>query len=58
MGNIHTVGPDSAMFITGNINWGWGKFSYKLPGGCGQSSRSVVIGDWGWAWWFVSDVQK
>jgi len=43
MGNIHTVGPDSAMFITG---------------GCGQSSRSVVIGDWGWAWWFVSDVQK
>jgi len=43
MGNIHTVGPDSALFVTG---------------GCGQSSRSVVIGDWAWAWWFVSDVQK
>merc|ERR1719419_1734168 len=43
MGNIHSVGPDKALFVTG---------------GCGQSSRSVVIGDWAWAWWFVSDVQK
>jgi len=43
MGNVHSVGPDRALFITG---------------GCGQSSRSVVIGDWAWAWWFVSDVQR
>jgi len=43
MGNIHTVGPDKALFITG---------------GCGQSSASIVVGDWAWAWWFVSDVQR
>eukprot|EP00092_Neocalanus_flemingeri_P078296 GFUD01097358.1.p1 GENE.GFUD01097358.1~~GFUD01097358.1.p1 ORF type:complete len:438 (+),score=141.71 GFUD01097358.1:29-1315(+) len=42
MGNIHTVGPDRALFVTG---------------GCGTSSRSVVVGNWAWAWWFVSDVQ-
>eukprot|EP00091_Calanus_sinicus_P009128 TRINITY_DN21525_c0_g1_i1.p1 TRINITY_DN21525_c0_g1~~TRINITY_DN21525_c0_g1_i1.p1 ORF type:complete len:235 (-),score=48.64 TRINITY_DN21525_c0_g1_i1:105-809(-) len=43
MGNVHTTGPDKALFVTG---------------GCGQSSRTVVVGDWAWAWWFVSDVQK
>jgi len=43
MGNVHTSGPDQALFVTG---------------GCGVSSRSIVIGDWAWAWWFVSDVQK
>jgi len=43
MGNVHTCGPDTALFVTG---------------GCGVSSRSVVIGGWSWAWWFVSDVQK
>jgi len=43
MGNVHTAGIDQALFVTG---------------GCGVSSRTVVIGDWAWAWWFVSDVQK
>jgi len=43
MGNFHSCGPDQALFVTG---------------GCRESSRSVVIGDWTWAWWFVSDVQK
>ena len=33
-------------------------FKFKLAGECGVSSRSVVVGDWAWAWWFVSDVQK
>jgi len=43
MGNFHTSGPDQALFVTG---------------GCGVSSRSIVIGDWAWAWWFVSDIQR
>jgi len=43
MGAVHSVGPDSALFVTG---------------GCGSSSRSVVSGGWAWAWWFVSDVQR
>jgi len=43
MGNIHTVGPNEAMVISG---------------GCfGESEKRTVVGSWGWAWWAVSDVQ-
>ena len=31
---------------------------FEFIGGCGQSSASIVVGDWAWAWWFVSDVQR
>lgn len=44
MGNIHTVGPNEALVISG--------------GCCGSTGKTKVIGGWGWAWWFVTDVQK
>eukprot|EP00494_Astrolonche_serrata_P030194 UN30461 len=43
MGNIHTVGPNEAMVISG---------------GCfGSAEKRTVVGGWGWAWAMVSDVQ-
>lgn len=44
MGNIHTVGPNEALVISG--------------GCCGSTGREKIIGGWGWAWWCVTDVQK
>lgn len=45
MGNIHTVGPNEALIISG---------------GCcgGENKKRTVVGGWGWAWWCVSDVQR
>ena len=45
MGTIHSCGPSQAVVISG----GW----------CGaQAKKKVVVGDWGLAWWWVTDVQK
>merc|ERR1712121_273887 len=44
MGNIHTVGPNEALVVSG--------------GCCGSAGRTKVIGGWAWAWWLVTDVQK
>jgi len=44
MGNINTVGPNEALVISG--------------GCCGAQNRTTIIGGWGWAWWFVTDVQR
>lgn len=44
MGNIHTVGPNEALVISG---------------GCfGNQSVRRIIGGWGWAWWCVTQTQK
>ena len=44
MGNIHTSGPNEALVISG--------------GCCGNTGRSIIIGNWGWAWWCLTDVQR
>jgi len=44
MGNIHTVGPNEALVISG--------------GCCGAQSKKTIIGGWGWAWCLVTDVQS
>ncbi|XP_050408143.1 flotillin-2 [Patella vulgata] len=44
MGNIHTVGPNNALVISG--------------GCCGGQGRKYIIGGWGWAWWLVTDTQS
>merc|ERR1712227_357189 len=44
MGNIHTVGPNQALIVSG--------------GCCGSTSKKTVVGGWAWAWWLVTDVQK
>jgi len=44
MGNIHTVGPNEALVVSG--------------GCCGSTGKTKVIGGWAWAWWLVTDVQK
>lgn len=45
MGQIHTVGPNRALIVSG---------------GCvgGQDRKKMVVGGWAWAWWCVSDVQE
>lgn len=43
MGNIHTVGPNEALIISG----GW----------CGSTTKKMIIGGWAWVWWAVNDVQ-
>lgn len=43
MGNIHTVGPNEALVISG--------------GCCGTKAVRTIIGGWGWAWWLVTEVQ-
>ncbi|KAK3591507.1 hypothetical protein CHS0354_031613 [Potamilus streckersoni] len=43
MGNIHTVGPNEAIVISG--------------GCCGATDRKFIVGGWGWAWCLVTDVQ-
>ena len=44
MGNIHTVGPNEALVVSG--------------GCCGSTGKKKVIGGYAWAWWFVTDTQK
>lgn len=44
MGNIHTVGPNEALVVSG--------------GCCGATSKKTIVGGWAWAWWFVTDVQR
>lgn len=44
MGNIHTVGPDEALIVSG--------------GCCSSTSKKMVVGGWAWAWWMVTDVQR
>jgi flotillin len=44
MGNIHTVGPNEALIVSG--------------GCCGSRSKTTRVGGWAWAWWLVTDVQK
>ncbi|XP_063368508.1 flotillin-2 isoform X2 [Cydia amplana] len=44
MGNIHTVGPNEALIVSG---------------GCfGSTTKKTIVGGWGWAWWLVTDVQR
>ncbi|XP_060595517.1 flotillin-2-like [Ruditapes philippinarum] len=43
MGNIHTVGPNEALVISG---------------GCCGDGRKFIVGGWGWAWWCVTDTQS
>ena len=43
MGNIHTVGPNEALIISG---------------GCfGDKKVKTIVGGWGWSWWLVCEVQ-
>uniref|UniRef100_A0A6A7G060 Flotillin-2-like isoform X2 n=1 Tax=Hirondellea gigas TaxID=1518452 RepID=A0A6A7G060_9CRUS len=44
MGNIHTVGPNEALVVSG--------------GCCGATAKKTIVGGWAWAWWFVTDVQR
>lgn len=44
MGNIHTVGPNEALIVSG--------------GCCGSTKRTTIVGGWAWAWWLVTDVQR
>lgn len=44
MGNVHTVGPNEALVVSG--------------GCCGSTNRILVVGGWAWAWWLVTDVQR
>ncbi|XP_045600658.1 flotillin-2 [Procambarus clarkii] len=44
MGNIHTVGPNEALVVSG--------------GCCGATTKKTIVGGWAWAWWFVTDVQR
>lgn len=43
MGNIHTVGPNEALVVSG---------------GCFGSTKKKIVGGWAWAWWLVTDVQR
>ncbi|CAH0595386.1 unnamed protein product [Chrysodeixis includens] len=44
MGNIHTVGPNEALIVSG---------------GCfGSMTKRTIVGGWAWAWWLVTDVQR
>jgi len=44
MGNIHNVGPNEALILTG--------------GCCGSTSQRTRVSGWAWAWWLVTDVQR
>ncbi|XP_022161407.1 flotillin-2 [Myzus persicae] len=43
MGQIHTVGPNKALIVSGGF--------------CGSTRRTTVVGGWAWAWWLITDVQ-
>ncbi|XP_019869161.2 flotillin-2-like isoform X1 [Aethina tumida] len=44
MGNIHTVGPNEALIVSG--------------GCCAKTRKETIVGGWAWAWWGVTDVQR
>ena len=44
MGNIHTVGLHEALIVSGGCS--------------GSSAKKILVGDWAWAWWRVTDVQR
>uniref|UniRef100_A0A8D9E4A6 Flotillin-2 n=1 Tax=Cacopsylla melanoneura TaxID=428564 RepID=A0A8D9E4A6_9HEMI len=44
MGQIYTVGPNTALIVSG--------------GCCGHTKKLTVVGGWAWAWWMVTDVQR
>ena len=44
MGNCHTVGPNEALVISG--------------GCCGNQGKKYLVGGYGWAWCFVTEVQR
>ncbi|KAG5871602.1 hypothetical protein JTB14_007922 [Gonioctena quinquepunctata] len=44
MGNIHVVGPNEALIVSG--------------GCCSSTKKTTIVGGWLWAWWFVTDVQR
>lgn len=44
MGNIHTVGPDEALVVSG--------------GCCRSTAKKMVVGGWAWAWCGVTNVQR
>ncbi|XP_026467248.1 flotillin-2 [Ctenocephalides felis] len=44
MGNIHTVGPNEALIVSG--------------GCCGSTKKRTIVGGWAWAWCLVTDVQR
>lgn len=43
MGQIHTVGPNKALIVSGGF--------------CGSTKRTTIVGGWAWAWWLITDVQ-
>ena len=62
MGNIHTVGPNEALIVSGKslllkmLNY---FLKRTVSGGCcGSRSKTTRVGGWAWAWWLVTDVQR
>lgn len=44
MGNIHTVGPNEALIVSG---------------GCGgPTQKRAIVGGWAFAWWWTTNVQR
>jgi len=43
-GNIHTVGPNEALIVSGGVT--------------GGGAKKTCVGGWAWAWWLVTDVQR
>jgi len=44
MGNVHTVGPNEALVVSG--------------GCCGSNNKRTIVGGWAWAWACVTDAQR
>ncbi|XP_014357268.1 flotillin-2 [Papilio machaon] len=44
MGNIHTVGPNEALIVSGSC--------------FGSTQKRTIVGGYAWAWWLVTDVQR
>lgn len=44
MGNIHTVGPNEALIVSGG-------------GCCGRTKKRTIVGGWAWTWSLFNDVQ-
>ena len=60
MGAVHSCGLNRAIVISGGCLAQDYRQEQETLSGCLTSSlfRQVVVGDWGWAWWFFSDVQS
>ncbi|OTF84009.1 hypothetical protein BLA29_013144 [Euroglyphus maynei] len=46
MGNIHVVGPNEALIITGGLGCC-----------CHSTQKRIIIGSWTWIWWLINNVQ-